>query len=81
MVLEFFVLRKLKTEVTPKKNQFGGIEGLGTNHYLVEMWTEIMKNLDQDKAVCGLISIDFAKAFNTMSHTECIRTLIEKSFK
>ena len=35
-VLEFFVLEKLKTEAMPDKNQFGGLAGLSTNHYLVQ---------------------------------------------
>ena len=37
-----------------------------------------MTNLDQESSVCSLVSVDFAKAFNTMSHSACIESLIAK---
>lgn len=37
-----------------------------------------MECFDQDGGACTLTSIDFAKAFNTMSHRECLRMLGKK---
>ena len=45
--MEFFALECLKQEVYPDKNQFGGLSGCGTTHYLVEAWDEILESLDQ----------------------------------
>ena len=76
-VLEFFVLEQLKEEISPSTNQFGGVNGSGTNHYLAKTWTTILENLDQENSACALISIDFAKAFNSMSHSYCLKQLTE----
>ena len=35
-VFEHFVLKQIQEEVSPKRNQFGGIKGTGTSHYLLE---------------------------------------------
>ena len=37
-----------------------------------------MSALDQDDGVANLLSIDFAKAFNTMSHQACLAALSDK---
>ena len=73
--MEHFVLERLRGEVKTKTNQFGGIPGLGTNHDLIKAWDEVLESLDEEKAVCALISIDFAKAFNTMGHQACLHQL------
>ena len=38
-------------------------------------WNEVLESLDQEGAAVNLTSVDFAKAFNTMCHRECIRSL------
>ena len=48
---------------------------MSTNHYLVRAWADILEALDQENSVFALISVDFAKAFNSMSHHECLRSL------
>lgn len=45
-ILEFFVLQDLKKEIMPASNQFGGLPGRSTNHYLVRAWDEIWEALD-----------------------------------
>ena len=40
--LEFFVLDRLKSEVCPAENQYGGIKGSSTSHYLVRAWNAIL---------------------------------------
>ena len=74
-VLEYFVLNQLRKKVGPSPNQFCGIPGSWTNHYLAESWTEIMRCLESEGAVCGVTSIDFSKAFNSVSHQSCIEAL------
>ena len=77
-VMEFFLLERLRSEVKVKPNQFGGIPGCGIDHYLVEVWDSILQNLDQPSSVSTLISVDFAKAFNTMSHQACLTAFHKK---
>ena len=63
--LEFFVLERVKTEVSPSIRQNGGLSGSSTNHYLTDAWNYILECLDDEKGpVVNLVSIDFAKAFN-----------------
>ena len=76
-LMEYFVLERLKTEVYPAKNQYGGLQGCGTTHYLIEAWDRILEPLDRDGRAVNLISIDFAKAFNSMGHQACVRSLID----
>ena len=78
-VLEHFVLERLKREISPRSNQFGGLAGTSVNHYLVSAWDTVLEALEHDEmAAINLISIDFAKAFNTMSHGACIEAFINK---
>ena len=76
--MEYFVLEKLKQEVYPGINQFGGLTGCGTNHYLIEAWDYILETLDSEGTAVNLISIDFAKAFNSMSHQACVKSLEDR---
>ena len=70
-VLETFVLDRLREEVSLKPNQFGGVRGSGTNHFLIETWNKIMTALDTPETAVGLLSIDF----NRMDHTACVAAL------
>ena len=58
----------MREEAKVKPNQFGGLKGSSTSHYLADAWTDMLKALDQDGGVANLLSIDFAKAFNRMDH-------------
>ena len=68
-------MRRLKEEVGPRINPFGRISGFGVNHYLVKTWDEMLRCLEQDDAACGLVSIEFSKAFNSISHQSCLSAL------
>ena len=74
-VLEFFVLKKLRQHISLADNQFGGIKGVGIDHFLCETWHEILTGLDDGNSAASLVSIDFSKAFNRMDHHECIEAL------
>ena len=73
--LESFVLDRLKEDVSLGNNQFGGIKGTGVNHFLVETWNEVMNAIDDPNAAATLMSIDYEKAFNRMSHAHCLGAL------
>ena len=54
-------------------NQFGGLPGTGVNHYLADAWDFVLNSIENDaNSAVTLISIDFAKAFNTMAHGACV---------
>ena len=75
-LLESYILDDLKEETSLSTDQYGGIKGSGPDHFLTMTWQEIMDNLDaEDGAAVSLISIDFAKAFNRMSHQACLSAL------
>ena len=45
------------------------------NHFLIETWNEILTSLEDPNAAASLMSIDFEKAFNRMSHHQCLNAL------
>ena len=74
-VLEGVVLDKLRQELVPDPDQFGGAKGCGAEHMMVELWDRVLRVLDEvDQAAC-LLGIDFEKAFNRMDHDHCLRQL------
>ena len=78
-VLEHFILTRAKNEVMPGPNQFGGLAGSSTNHYLASVWNDIMEAIETgDQEAVNLISVDFAKAFNKLDHTACIKAFKNK---
>ena len=74
-VLEGFTLKSLKNTVKLSESQFGGLKGAGVDHFLVETFDEIMQSLEDNRASVNLMSIDFEKAFNRMSHSSCLDAL------
>ena len=74
-VLEHFVLKKLREGMQLSANQFGGVKGMGIDHFLCETWHELLMNLEDTEAATSLISIDFSKAFNRMDHGACLNAL------
>ena len=77
-VLEHFVLERLQNEISPKLNQYGGTKGTGTAHYLVDAWNSVLETIEDPGFIVNLTSVDFSKAFNTMSHEACVKKLMEK---
>lgn len=66
--------------MSPSFNQFGGLAGNSTNHYLIEAWNEILESLDQEGSAVNLVSIDFEKAFNSMRHSSCVQAFTKKGY-
>ena len=64
---ESYVLNWLSTEVACKPNQYGGVKGSSVAHLLVDLWDEIMWNLEDERAATMITGIDYAKAFNRLS--------------
>ena len=77
-VLEQIVLKKLRENMSLSRAQFGGIPGIGIDHFLAETWHEVLMNLEEPGTASSLVSIDFSKAFNRMDHSTCIRALENK---
>ena len=74
-LLESILLERLRSEVEPDPIQFGGLKGCGAPHFLAEVWDYLLNALEDPGNVVNLCSIDFSKAFNRMSHTECLAQL------
>ena len=71
-IFESYVLDWLKSEVTLRSNQYGGVRGVGTDHLLVQFWQTILQNLEDYRAATLVTSIDYSKAFNRMSYQHCL---------
>ena len=76
-LLESFILDDLKEETKLSNNQYGGLKGVGANHFLIGSWQSIIEPLEDNRAAVSVLSIDFEKAFNRMCHGACLRALQE----
>ena len=45
---ESFVLNRLSTEMVFRGNQLGGFKGCNVGHLFVDLWDEIMWNLEDE---------------------------------
>ena len=63
-IYKSYVLNWMQAEVKLKKNQFGGVKGCSTAHFLISVMNEVARGLEDDRAAVLLTSIDYAKAFN-----------------
>ena len=77
-VCESYMLDRINTETNPDPLQYGGIKKCGVEHFLLQSWDKILRGLEDNRGSIGLISIDFAKAFNRMSHQACINAFKKK---
>jgi hypothetical protein len=75
---ETYLLESLQEEVPLSIQQFGGIKGSGTEHYLVDLVSDIADSLEDSSASVNLLSIDFRKAFNRLCHQSCLGALADK---
>ena len=66
-IYESYVLDWLKSEVTLRASQYGGVRGVSTDHLLVEMWQNILQTLEDYRAGTVVTSIDYSKVFNRRS--------------
>ena len=72
---ESFLISGILSEIDLPETQYGGKKGSGTEHLLAELSTDILRGLDDNRTCVTLMSLDFAKAFNRMSHQFCLRAL------
>lgn len=75
---EIYLMDNLRREVALDPTQFGGCKGAGTEHLLVELVTEQMKFLDDNRAATTMISVDLEKVFNRMNHLQCLEKMAKK---
>ena len=75
---ESFVLDWLSSQVVLRRNQYGGVRGSGTEHLLVELWQQILENVEDPRAASLLTSIDYAKAFNRLDFYHCLKCLARR---
>ena len=74
-ILEGQVLLKLRRELIPDQNQYGGKPKCGVEHMLVNLWEKILCSLEGGANAAVLLGIDYEKAFNRMEHAVCLRQL------
>lgn len=55
-----------------------GVRGLGTEHFLVDLWQKILEDLDDSRAGTLITSIDYSKAFNRLDFACCLKSLKAK---
>ena len=48
-LLEAYILDELKKETSFADSQYGGIKGLGVDHFLVQTWDEVLLDLKTRK--------------------------------
>ena len=77
-IMESFMLDKINGEVARDPLQYGGVKKSGAEHMLLQAWDSIIRGLEDPTTSFGLISIDFAKAFNRMAHQACLRSYKKK---
>ena len=74
-LLESYVLDSLRRETTLSRRQFGGIKGMSVNHYLCELWQDVLHSLEDHRASAVITAVDYEKAFNRLDHSACIEAL------
>ena len=77
-VYESFLLPLLTAQAPLRKNQYGGVKGLGTEHFLVGLWQGVLEDIDDSRAGTLLTSIDYSKAFNRLDFACCLKSLKAK---
>ena len=75
---ESFVLNWLSSEIELRTNQYGGVKGSGAEHFLVQLWQQVLENLEDPRAASLLTSIDYSKAFNRLNYAACLKSLKTK---
>ena len=74
-ILEGRVLLKLRAELEPDLEQYGGIPKCSVEHMLVDLWEEILESMENGSSAALLLGVDYEKAFNRMGHGECLSQL------
>ena len=74
-VLEGEVLLKLRGELEPDHNQYGGMPKCGAEHMLIDIWEKVLGALDGGQSAAVLLGVDYKKALNRMDHATCLEQL------
>ena len=74
-VYESFILTWLTDQAKLRSNQYGGVRGLGTEHFLINLWQKVLEDNDDSRGASLLTSIDYAKAFNRLDFVCCLKAL------
>ena len=77
-IYESFILNWLSSQVSCKSNLYGGVKGCGVNHLLVDMWDEVLNNLEDARAATMVTALDYAKAFNCLSFQHCLAAFAQR---
>ena len=77
-VYESFILEWLGSQIKIRTNQFGGIKGSGAEHCLIQLWQQVLENIEDQRASSLLTSIDYSKAFNRLDFATCLKALKAK---
>ena len=77
-IYESFILEWLTSQVSLRNNQYGGVKGRGAEHLLVNLWQRVLENIEDSRAASLLTSIDYAKAFNRLDFSHCLKCLHAK---
>lgn len=77
-IYESFLLGWISEQVGIRANQYGGMKGCGTEHFLLELWQQILSDLEDPRAASILTSIDYSKAFNRMNWNSCHDAMAKK---
>ena len=75
---ETYMIQEIQREIKLADNQYGGSKGCGTTHLLCDLTTAIMQEIEDGECAVSLMAVDFAKAFNRMNHSHCLRALARK---
>ena len=73
-IYESYLLSWAREEVSCKRNQYSGVRGCSTSHYLLETWETILSDIEDNQAGTVLTAIDFSKGFNRVSHQHCLQS-------
>ena len=74
-ILEGQVLLKLRQELIPDHNQYGGRPKCGVEHKLIDLWENVLGPMEGGDKAAVLLGIDYEKAFSRMEHSVCLRQL------
>lgn len=66
-VYESFLLKWLTDKMGLATNQFAGVEGCSSEHYLALLWQKVLENLEDKRAASLLTTVDYSKAFNRLN--------------
>lgn len=77
-VYESFLLGWMQEKVGIRSNQFGGMLGCGTEHFLLDLGQTLLTHLEDPRAMAYLTSIYYSKAFNRLEWNACLKSLAEK---